>query len=104
MIFVDTGVWFARFVADDPDHGRVAAWFAANAEQLVTTDYCVDETLTLLAARKRPKLAACCLKNLSPGCNFSTRRRSTEPGSCSSSGLHLAGVLLIARARSQSTI
>ena len=57
MIFVDTGVWFARFVADDPDHVRVAAWFAANAEPLVTTDYCVDETLTLLAARRRPKLA-----------------------------------------------
>lgn len=57
MIFVDTGVWFARFVADDPDHERVAAWFAANAEPLVTTDYCVDETLTLVAARKRPKLA-----------------------------------------------
>lgn len=57
MIFVDTGVWFARFVVDDPDHVRVAAWFSANAEPLVTTDYCVDETLTLIAARKRPKLA-----------------------------------------------
>lgn len=57
MIFVDTGVWFARFVADDPDHSRMMSWFAANSEPLVTSDYCVDETLTLLAARKRPKLA-----------------------------------------------
>lgn len=32
MIFVDTGGWFARFVPDDPDHARVAAWFAANRE------------------------------------------------------------------------
>jgi hypothetical protein len=32
------------------------AWFAANVEPLVTTDYCVDETLTLLVARKRSKL------------------------------------------------
>ena len=57
MIFVDTGVWFARFVADDPDHIRVAEWFSANRERLITSDYCVDETLTLLATRKRPKLA-----------------------------------------------
>ena len=57
MIFVDTGAWFARFVPDDPDHARVTTWFAANRELLVTSDYCVDETLTLLAARKRPALA-----------------------------------------------
>lgn len=56
-IFVDTSAWFARFVPDDPDHSRVAAWFASNAVPLVTTDYCVDETLTLLAARKRLRLA-----------------------------------------------
>ena len=56
MIFVDTGAWFARFVRDDPNHANVQAWFAANNESLVTTDYCVDETLTLLVARKRPKL------------------------------------------------
>ncbi|HEX3659117.1 MAG TPA: PIN domain-containing protein [Pirellulales bacterium] len=57
MIFVDTSAWFARFVADDPDHGRVAKWFEANDERLVTSDYCIDETLTLLIARKRPRLA-----------------------------------------------
>ena len=58
MIFVDSGAWFARFVSDDPKHNSVAEWFAANTEPLVTTDYCVDETLTLLAARKRPVLAS----------------------------------------------
>lgn len=57
MIFVDTGVWFARFAPDDPDHARVQAWFAANDESLITSDYCVDETLTLLSARGRIKLA-----------------------------------------------
>ncbi|HEY1602723.1 MAG TPA: PIN domain-containing protein [Pirellulales bacterium] len=57
MIFVDTSAWFARFVADDPDHARVAKWFEANDERLVTSDYCIDETLTLLIARKRPRLA-----------------------------------------------
>jgi predicted nucleic acid-binding protein len=57
MIFIDTGVWFARFVTRDPDHERVAAWFAGNDEPLLTSDYCVDETLTLLSVRDRPSLA-----------------------------------------------
>ena len=57
MIFVDTGAWFARFATDDPDHPRLKAWFAANTEPLATSDYCVDETLTLLAARGRVQLA-----------------------------------------------
>lgn len=56
-IFVDTSAWFARFVPDDPNHARVGAWFASNTTPLVTSDYCIDETLTLLAARKRPRLA-----------------------------------------------
>jgi predicted nucleic acid-binding protein len=53
MVFVDTSAWFAWFVPGDPNHGRVHVWSAANAEPLVTTDYCVDETLTLLVARRR---------------------------------------------------
>src|SRR6476660_9423681 len=57
MIFVDTGVWFARFVPKDPNHERVTAWFAGNTEPLLTSDYCVDETLTLLSVRERPSLA-----------------------------------------------
>jgi predicted nucleic acid-binding protein len=57
MIFVDSGAWFARFVPDDPNHAAIADWFLTNGEPLVTSDYCLDETLTLLVARKRPKLA-----------------------------------------------
>ncbi|MGI8981857.1 MAG: type II toxin-antitoxin system VapC family toxin [Pirellulaceae bacterium] len=53
MVFVDTGAWFAWFVSDDPNHGRVATWFATNSEPYLTTDYCIDETLTLLVARGR---------------------------------------------------
>lgn len=56
-IFVDTSAWFARFVPDDPAHSCVKDWFTANTTPLVTTGYCVDETLTLLATRKRPQLA-----------------------------------------------
>ena len=57
MIFVDTGIWFARFVPDDAQHARVVSWFTSNQQNLVTSDYCVDEVLTLLLARKRPQLA-----------------------------------------------
>ena len=53
MVFVDTGVWFAKFVPEDPNHARIHAWFAGNVEPVVTTDFCVDEVLTLLVARKR---------------------------------------------------
>lgn len=51
MIFVDTGAWFASVVPTDPDHAAAAAWLAANTEPLLTTDYIIDETLTLLRAR-----------------------------------------------------
>ena len=51
MTFVDTGAWFAFFVPSDPAHPRVRKWLTEHPHPLVTTDYCVDETLTLLAAR-----------------------------------------------------
>ena len=51
MIFVDTGAWFAHYVPVDRRHSWVQAWFRQNHEPLVTTDYCIDETLTLFLAR-----------------------------------------------------
>ncbi len=51
MIFVDTGAWFAAVVPSDPNHARAASWIAANTSPLITTDYVVDEILTLLRAR-----------------------------------------------------
>ena len=57
MVFVDTGAWFAWHVPDDPDYALIRQWFQFNRQPLITTDYCVDETLTLLVARKRPALA-----------------------------------------------
>ena len=50
MIFVDTGAWFAA-VPSDPDHSAASRWLAGNTEPLLTTDYVVDETLTLLRVR-----------------------------------------------------
>lgn len=53
LTFVDTGAWFALYVPQDPDHIAACSWLAANRPVLVTTDYVIDETLTLLRARGR---------------------------------------------------
>ena len=58
MIFVDTGAWFAVIVPTDPDHAAANAWFAENREPLITSDYVVDETLTLLRARGERRRAS----------------------------------------------
>lgn len=51
MIFVDTGAWFAAIVPGDPDHSAAYTWIQANDENLVTTDFVLDELLTLLKVR-----------------------------------------------------
>jgi predicted nucleic acid-binding protein len=51
MIFVDTGAWFAAVVPTDPNHERAVNFLAQTREPLMTTDYVIDETLTLLRAR-----------------------------------------------------
>ena len=57
MIFVDTGAWYASLVPTDPDHAKAVQWLAANHSPLLTTDYVIDETLTLLRARGERKRA-----------------------------------------------
>ena len=57
MIFVDTGAWYASLVPADPDHTKAVKWLAVNHSPLLTTDYVIDETLTLLRARGERKRA-----------------------------------------------
>ena len=57
MIFVDTGAWYASLVPTDPDHAIAGQWLATNHSPLLTTDYIIDETLTLLRARGERKRA-----------------------------------------------
>jgi predicted nucleic acid-binding protein len=57
MIFVDTGAWYASVVADDVNHSAAAQWLKQNSEILLTTDYVIDETLTLLKVRGHLLLA-----------------------------------------------
>lgn len=56
-VFVDTGAWFAYFVRRDPDHPAAMAWMRRNRQPLVTTDYILDELLTLLKLRESYRVA-----------------------------------------------
>lgn len=51
MIFVDSSAWFARYTPRDVNHAAAREFHAATRELLVTSDYVVDEVLTLLKAR-----------------------------------------------------
>src|SRR5262245_52196529 len=53
MIFVDTGAWSAVAVHNDPDHGAAMHWLRTNHTPLVTTDYILAETATLLRMRDK---------------------------------------------------
>jgi uncharacterized protein len=57
VIFVDTGAWVALFVEADARHEAARAWINSNRERLVTSDYIVDEVLTLITARYRRRTA-----------------------------------------------
>ena len=57
FVFVDTGAWFAAINPTDPNHTSIADWMDASDAPLLTTDYVVDETLTLLRARGENKRA-----------------------------------------------
>ena len=57
MKFADTGGWFALFVAEDLNHTAAATWFAQQTQLLLTTNYVVDETLTLLRSRGQAAVA-----------------------------------------------
>ena len=57
-VFVDTGAWFAYFVRRDPDHAAAIDWTRKNRQPLVTTDYVLDELLTLLKIRESHRVAA----------------------------------------------
>jgi hypothetical protein len=51
IVFVDSGAWFATYVPTDPHHQAAAQFLASGALRLVTSDYILDETLTLFRAR-----------------------------------------------------
>jgi len=57
VIFVDTNAWFASVVPWDANHAAAASWLSQYRQPLFTTDYIIDETLTLLRIRHERVLA-----------------------------------------------
>jgi predicted nucleic acid-binding protein len=51
MIFVDTSAWFAVYSPRDENHVPAVQFLRAIRDELVTTDYVIDETPTLLRVR-----------------------------------------------------
>ena len=47
-VFADTGGWYALVDKSDPDYPRARDWFKQNRLPLITTDYILDEVLTLI--------------------------------------------------------
>ncbi len=50
-VFVDTGGWFAALARRDQDHAAASDFLRQWRGRLVTTDYVLDETLTLIQSR-----------------------------------------------------
>ena len=50
-IFVDTGAWYAYLDCKDPDHYAVVDILDQHSSQLLTTNFIMDETITLLRYR-----------------------------------------------------
>ncbi|MFN8475822.1 MAG: PIN domain-containing protein [Anaerolineae bacterium] len=48
---MDTGAWFARTVPSDANHLAIREWLRQNRQPLITTDFVIDETLTLMRVR-----------------------------------------------------
>ncbi|MGA2682374.1 MAG: type II toxin-antitoxin system VapC family toxin [Candidatus Bathyarchaeia archaeon] len=62
MIFVDTSAWYALEVEDDVNHEAACKFLSIIASGKygisVTTDYILDETITLLWSRRSPSSAS----------------------------------------------
>ncbi len=59
-IFIDSSGFYAMLASDDDGHAAAAKIVAAAQKRkrgFVTTDYVLDETATLLKARRKPHLA-----------------------------------------------
>lgn len=58
LIFADTSAWYALVDKDDQDHRAAKAFVRELTLPLITTNFVVDETITLLRYRLGHKVAA----------------------------------------------
>lgn len=52
MVFADTSALYALFVHNDENHNAAEKWLIENNKKIITTDYVIDELLTLILVRK----------------------------------------------------
>lgn len=68
MIFVDTSAWYANEVEDDTNHASAMEFVKKLATNrfgiLVTSDYVLDETLTLIRKRRGARAAVAFLDKI----------------------------------------
>jgi uncharacterized protein len=57
VIFVDTSAWYAGYSTRDENHAAAVAFHLASTSPFITTDFVVDETLTLFKSRGNYELA-----------------------------------------------
>ena len=78
MIFADTGAWYALAVADNINHAPAVAFLEAISSgefgKMITTDYVLAETYTLLRIRKGTELAARFAGSVAQSSNVKTLR------------------------------
>ena len=51
MTFADTAGWYASLIPADSNYQSALTWLGSHHGRLLTTDYVIDETLTLLRSR-----------------------------------------------------
>jgi predicted nucleic acid-binding protein len=51
VIFVDSSAWFARYTPRDRNHAAAKRFHTQTRDTLITSDYVIDEVLTLLKVR-----------------------------------------------------
>lgn len=57
MTFADTSGWYASLIPEDQNHETALAWLRTFSGKFLTTDFVLDETLTLLRSRGFRKAA-----------------------------------------------
>ncbi|MBI2237244.1 MAG: PIN domain-containing protein [Actinobacteria bacterium] len=91
--FVDTSAFFALFVAEDEHHDRAAHWFrrvaAEGEERLVTHNYVVVESVSLVHRRLGAALTRMFLEDVLPACEV---RFVQEPLHTRATSAFLAGL------------
>jgi hypothetical protein len=74
MIFVDTSAWYALFVNEDSNHSSAVAFLneisSGKFGKMVTTDYVLAETYTLLRLRKGAEIVGRASSSISRSSNL----------------------------------